>query len=58
MEQFNANAARSDNSNALRFMTGNTPGIPKQTGHTCELGDDPNLVLHPQKSFVLVSNCT
>src|SRR5215210_7795747 len=39
-------------------MTGNTPGMPRQTGHTCELGGAPNRVLHPQKSFDFVSSWT
>src|SRR5436309_7236282 len=39
-------------------MTGSTPGMPKQTGQTCELGGAPNLVLHPQKSFDWVRSWT
>ena len=58
MLQLSASAARKPKSNAVRFMTGRTPGIPKQTGQTCELGGAPNLVLHPQKSFDFVRSWT
>ena len=34
-------------------MTGSVPGMPMQIGQVAELGGRPNLVLHPQKSFVL-----
>ncbi len=39
-------------------MTGNTPGMPMQTGQVAEFGGRPNFVLQPQNSFVCVSNCT
>ncbi len=29
-----------------------------QMGHVCVFGSAPNRVLHPQNSFVRVSNCT
>src|SRR5205823_5272855 len=45
-------------STATRFMTGNTPGMPRHTGHTWEFGGAPNLVLHPQKSLLFVSSWT
>ena len=58
MEQFSASAARSDKSNAERFITGNVPGIPRHTGHVAEFGGKPNFVEQPQNNFVRVSNCT
>ena len=36
--QPNARATRSPNSTAWRLTTGSTPGSPKQTGQTAELG--------------------
>ena len=56
--QLRASAALSDKANAVRFMTGSVPGMPMQTGQVAELGGKPNLVLHPQKSFVFVRSCT
>src|SRR3974377_1652878 len=55
MRQFSAIAARAANSTALRFSTGRTPGIPRQTGQTFVLGGAPNLVEHEQKIFDSVS---
>src|SRR5215468_485549 len=54
MRQFNAIAASTANSTALRFKTGSTPGIPRHTGHTLLFGGAPNCVEHEQKIFVAV----
>ena len=56
--QFSASAARIASSNALRFITGNTPGIPRQTGQVAEFGGKPNWFRQPQNSFVRVSSWT
>ena len=40
------------------FATGSVPGMPVQTGQVCVLGAPPNLVVQPQKIFVLVASST
>ena len=37
--------------------TGNVPGMPRHTGHTCVFGGAPKAVGQPQKIFVRVSSC-
>lgn len=54
ISQFIASAARSANSTTRRFRTGNTPGKPRQTGHTCTFTGTPTAVEHPQNTFVRV----
>jgi len=40
-------------------MTGSVPGIPRQMGQTCALGNAPKaLALHPQNILLAVSNST
>src|SRR5262245_6573924 len=51
-------AARIASWNAVRFITGSEPGIPRHTGHVAVFGGWPNLLRHPQNSFVAVSNWT
>ena len=58
MWQLSARAALTDSSKARRFMTGSTPGMPKQTGQVAELGGRPNSVVQPQNSLVFVSSWT
>jgi hypothetical protein len=41
-------------STTFLFRTGNTPGIPRHTGHVCVLGGAPNAVEQAQKIFVSV----
>jgi hypothetical protein len=52
-----ASAARMAKSTAARFSTGNAPGSPRHTGHTCVLGSPPKAALQPQKIFDAVSSC-
>src|SRR5438874_9896060 len=49
--QFKAMAANTANSTAFRFNTGNTPGIPRHTGHTLVLGGSPKRVEQEQNIF-------
>ena len=42
------------NSTTCRLSTGSTPGIPRQTGQTCELGSPPKAVEQPQKILLRV----
>src|SRR5262249_31786795 len=56
--QLRAMAALRASSNAVRFITGNTPGMPMHTGQVAEFGGSPNWVLHPQNNLVRVSNWT
>src|SRR6267154_1369691 len=58
MRQPSAIAASVANSTALRFRTGNAPGIPRQTGQTFVLGGSPKPVEQEQKILEAVSNCT
>src|SRR5258708_23449567 len=58
MRQFRAIAASVANSTALRFRTGNAPGIPRQTGQTFVLGGSPKRVEQEEKIFEAVSNWT
>ena len=44
-----ASAVWMANSTALRFRTGNTPGIPVQTGQVFSLGAAPNFARQGQK---------
>ncbi len=43
-------------STTFLFKTGNTPGMPMQTGHTWVLGGAPNAVEQPQKILLLVNS--
>src|SRR5271157_3192993 len=58
MRHSKAIAARTANSTAFRFSTGNAPGSPRQTGHTFVFGGSPKRVEQEQKIFEAVSNCT
>src|SRR5712691_11347597 len=58
MRQFSAVAARTANSTAFRFRTGNAPGRPKQTGQTFVLGGSPKRVEQEQKILVAVRSWT
>src|SRR5437588_10514582 len=58
MRQFNAIAASTANSTALRFSTGKAPGMPKHTGQTLVFGGAPKRVEHEQKIFVAVRSWT
>jgi hypothetical protein len=40
------------------LSTGRAPGIPRQTGQTCEFGAAPKRVEHEQKIFVAVRSWT
>lgn len=57
MVQLSASPARMASSTARLFKTGSAPGNPRQTGHTCVFGGAPNVVVHPQKIFVVVRSC-
>jgi len=57
MVQFVANPILMIYSTCILFITGNTPGIPRQIGHTLELGSFPNCVEQPQNVFDLVKSC-
>src|SRR6266545_4635623 len=57
MSQPSASAALMAQSTAARLRTGSAPGMPRQTGHTCEFGGAPNDVPHPQKILVRVCSC-
>jgi len=52
--KLNASPRRMPNSITFSFNTGSAPGMPKHTGHVCELGASPNFRKHRQKSFVWV----
>src|SRR6478672_6004376 len=56
--QCRAWAARTANSTARWFSTGNAPGNPRHTGQTLVLGGAPNCVEQPQKILVCVSSWT
>src|SRR5580704_14133517 len=56
--QFSAIAAKTANSTALRFNTGNAPGKPRQTGHTLVLGGSPKRVEQEQKILLTVWSWT
>jgi hypothetical protein len=58
MRQFSAIAARVANSTALRFSTGNAPGMPRHTGQTFVLGAAPKRVEQEQKIFDAVKSWT
>src|SRR5216684_6524826 len=58
MWRLSAIDARTPNSTARWFSTGNDPGIPRQTGQTLVLGGAPNCVEQPQKILVCVSSWT
>ena len=49
--------ARTAISTAVRLITGNVPGKPRQTGQVWLFGERPNVVLHPQNILVFVRNC-
>jgi hypothetical protein len=54
--QFRASPALTAYSNTFSLRTGNTPGIPKQTGQTLVFGGAPNWVEQLQNIFELVVN--
>src|SRR3954468_8980133 len=58
MVQFNRYPVSAVNFSASSFATGNTPGIPRQTGQTFVFGGAPNSLAHPHHIFECVFNCT